>query len=86
MALPPGLRGLLGVSDHVHAGRLRVDGRGARPGNALGAVAIFATSQMVGVAVGGSLSGFVAERLHWRASFWILGGAGILFAWPSALF
>src|SRR5205823_2990556 len=46
------------------------------------AVAIFATSQMMGVAVGGSLSGFVAERLHWRASFWMLGGAGILFAWP----
>jgi len=32
---------------------------------------------VVGVAAGGSLSGFVAERLHWRASFWILGGVGI---------
>src|SRR5262249_39469478 len=46
------------------------------------AVAIFATSQMVGVAVGGSLSGFVAEWLHWRASFWMLGAAGVLFTLP----
>jgi len=46
------------------------------------AVAIFATSQMVGVAVGGALSGYIAEKLHWRVSFWILGGAGILFSLP----
>lgn len=44
------------------------------------AIAVFATSQMVGVALGGSLSGFVAERFHWRVSFWLLGGAGLLFA------
>jgi predicted MFS family arabinose efflux permease len=37
---------------------------------------------LVGVAFGGSLSGYVAERLHWRASFWMLGGAGVLFALP----
>jgi predicted MFS family arabinose efflux permease len=46
------------------------------------AVAIFGTSQMIGVAVGGSMSGFVAERLHWRASFWMLRCAGLLFAIP----
>ena len=45
------------------------------------AIALFATSQMVGVAVGGSLSGYVAEHLHWRASFWMLG-TGWLFAIP----
>ena len=46
------------------------------------AIGIFATSQLVGVAVGGSLSGFVAQRFHWRVSFWLLGGAGIVFVWP----
>lgn len=46
------------------------------------AVAIFGTSQMAGVAVGGSLSGIIAERLHWRASFLILGCCGLLFAIP----
>ncbi len=46
------------------------------------AIAIFATGQMVGVATGGSLSGYVAEHLHWRASFFILGSIGILFAFP----
>jgi predicted MFS family arabinose efflux permease len=32
--------------------------------------------------MGGSLSGFIAERFNWRASFWLLGGAGIVFVWP----
>ena len=76
-------RGLLGVSESMFmpaAYALIAAAHG--PETRSRAVAIFATSQMVGVAVGGSLSGFVAERLHWRASFWILGGMGILFAWP----
>ena len=46
------------------------------------AVAIFATSQMVGVALGGSLSGYVADHLHWRVSFWTLGGLGLLYSYP----
>jgi predicted MFS family arabinose efflux permease len=50
------------------------------------AIAIFGTSQLLGVAVGGSLSAFVAERLNWRASFWILGAAGILFSLPLRRF
>jgi predicted MFS family arabinose efflux permease len=50
------------------------------------AIAIFGTSQLLGVAIGGSLSGFIAERLHWRASFWILGTAGILFTIPLSRF
>jgi len=76
-------RGLLGVSESMFmpaAYALMAAAHG--PETRSRAVAIFATSQMVGVAVGGSLSGFVAERLHWRASFWMLGGAGILFTWP----
>ena len=76
-------RGLLGVSESLFmpaAYALMAAAHG--PETRSRAVAIFATSQLVGVAAGGSLSGFVAERLHWRASFWILGGVGILFAWP----
>jgi predicted MFS family arabinose efflux permease len=41
---------------------------------------------MVGVALGGSGSGFIAEQFNWRVSFWLLGGAGLIFAWPLALF
>ena len=47
----------------LHARGLRPDGERSRPGDESKAVAIFATSQMVGVAVGGSFSGYVAERL-----------------------
>lgn len=76
-------RALLGISESLYmpaAYALMANAHG--PATRSKAVALFATSQMVGVAVGGSLSGYVAERLHWRASFWILGGAGLLFAIP----
>jgi predicted MFS family arabinose efflux permease len=46
------------------------------------AIAVFGTSQLMGVAVGGSLSAYIAEHFNWRASFWILGAAGILFTLP----
>jgi predicted MFS family arabinose efflux permease len=50
------------------------------------AIAIFGTSQLMGVAVGGSFSAWVAEQFSWRASFWILGAAGILFTLPLTRF
>ena len=80
-------RALLGISESLFmpaAYALMANAHG--PATRSKAVAIFATSQMVGVAVGGSLSGFIAERLHWRASFWILGCAGLLFAFPLTRF
>jgi MFS family permease len=76
-------RGLLGVSESMFmpaAYALIAAAHG--PQTRSRAVGIFATSQLVGVALGGSLSGFVAERFNWRVSFWLLGGTGILFAWP----
>jgi predicted MFS family arabinose efflux permease len=80
-------RALLGISESLFmpAGfALMANAHG--PATLSKAVAIFATSQMVGVALGGSLSGYVAERLHWRASFFMLGGVGLLFAIPLARF
>jgi predicted MFS family arabinose efflux permease len=50
------------------------------------AIAIFATSQMAGVAAGGTASGYLAEHMNWRVSFWTLGAAGLLFAIPLWLF
>ncbi len=46
------------------------------------AIAIFASSQMFGVALGGSISGWIAQELHWRFAFILLGVCGILFALP----
>lgn len=76
-------RALLGVSEAFFmpaAFALMANAHG--PATRSRAVAIFVSSQMVGVAVGGSLSGFIAERLNWRVSFWLLGGFGLLFAIP----
>src|SRR5438552_10734665 len=76
-------RGLLGVSESMFmpaAYALMAAAHGPQTRSL--AVGIFATSQLVGVALGGSLSGFVAEKFNWRVSFWLLGGTGIAFAWP----
>lgn len=50
------------------------------------AMAVFSTSYLLGMVVGGSLSGFMAERFHWRVSFWLLGSIGLLFVLPLLRF
>jgi predicted MFS family arabinose efflux permease len=80
-------RGLLGIAESLFmpAGYVLM-ANAHPPQNRSKALAIFGTSQMVGIAAGGSLSGFVAEHFHWRASFFLLGGAGLVFAVPLMLF
>jgi predicted MFS family arabinose efflux permease len=78
-----GCRALLGVSESLFmpaAYALMANAHG--PATRSKAIALFGTSQIFGVAIGGSGSGFIAERFNWRASFWLLGLAGILFALP----
>ena len=77
------LRALLGVSESLFmpaAFALMAAAHG--PETRSKAISIFATSQMLGVAVGGSLSGWLAEEYHWRLAFQVLGAAGILLAIP----
>jgi predicted MFS family arabinose efflux permease len=76
-------RALLGVSESLFmpaAYALMANAHGTKTRSR--AIAIFATSQMVGVAAGGSVSGYLAEHVNWRVSFWALGAAGLLFAIP----
>lgn len=78
-----GFRGLLGISECLFmpaAFALMAAAHG--PESRSKALSIFATSQMAGVALGGSTSGWIAENFHWRYAFWTLGGIGILFAIP----
>jgi len=80
-------RALLGVSESIFmpvAATLIANAHG--PETRSKAIALFASSQLVGVAAGGSLSGYIAERSSWRASFWLLGAVGMLFAIPLWLF
>jgi predicted MFS family arabinose efflux permease len=80
-------RALLGVSECVFmpaAYALIANAHG--PETRSRAISIFGTSQLVGVAVGGSVSGYIAEHFRWRASFLALGLIGILFARPLWLF
>jgi predicted MFS family arabinose efflux permease len=76
-------RALLGVSESLFmpaAFALMASAHG--PASRSKAISIFATSQMVGVAMGGSASGWIAENFHWRIAFWALGATGVLFALP----
>jgi len=80
-------RALLGVSESMFmpaAYALMANAHG--PQTRSKAVGIFATSQMAGVALGGSVSGYIAENYNWRVSFWLLGAAGLLFTLPLARF
>lgn len=82
-----GCRALLGLSESIFmpvAAALIANAHG--PATRSKAIALFASSQMVGVAVGGSLSGYIGEHYHWRAAFWLLGATGMLFALPLWLF
>jgi predicted MFS family arabinose efflux permease len=76
-------RALLGISESFFmpaAFALMANAHG--PGTRSRAVAIFASSQMAGVALGGSLSGWIAQELNWRFAFVVLGACGVLFAIP----
>jgi MFS family permease len=80
-------RALLGVSESMFmpaAFGLMANAHG--PETRSRAISVFATSQLAGVALGGSLSGYIAERYSWRASFLALGLIGILFAGPMWIF
>ncbi len=82
-----GCRALLGISESffMPAGyALIAAAHGPRTRSR--AIAIFGTSQLVGVAFGGSISAFIAQKFVWRAAFWLLGGIGILFAIPFGRF
>lgn len=77
------LRALLGIAESLFmpaAFALMANAHG--PETRSRAISTFATSQMLGVAIGGSLSGWLAEKFHWRFAFWALGTVGLLFAIP----
>ncbi|MBL8176891.1 MAG: MFS transporter [Bryobacterales bacterium] len=77
------LRALLGVSESLFMPAAYALMASAHPPQTRSkAISIFGTSQLVGVAVGGSLSGWLAEHYHWRIAFWALGIAGMLYALP----
>jgi predicted MFS family arabinose efflux permease len=82
-----GCRALLGISESffMPAGYALIAAAHG-PSTRSRAIAVFGTSQLVGVAIGGSVSAFVAQRFDWRVSFWLLGGIGIVFAFPLSRF
>ena len=81
------LRALLGISESLFMpAAFALIANAHSPAGRSKAISLFATSQLVGVALGGSLSGWLAERFHWRIAFWALGAAGMLFAIPLRRF
>jgi len=82
-----GCRALLGVSESFFMpAAYALMAAAHRPATRSRALALFGTSQLVGVAAGGTASAFIAQKFEWRVSFWVLGGAGLLFALPLRRF
>ncbi|MEO8129270.1 MAG: MFS transporter, partial [Bryobacteraceae bacterium] len=82
-----GCRALLGVAESFFmpaAYSLIAAAHGPRTRSR--AIAVFGTSQLVGVAMGGTISALIAQKSDWRVSFWLLGGIGMLFAIPLSRF
>jgi len=65
----------------MRSSRQRMDRARAR-----GRLRFSGPASLVGVAIGGSTSAFIAQKFDWRVSFWLLGGMGILFAIPLSRF
>lgn len=82
-----GCRALLGVSESFFMpAAYALMAAAHRPETRSRAIAVFGTSQLVGVAVGGAASAFIAQRFDWRVSFWVLGAAGLAFGLPLKRF
>ena len=80
-------RGFLGISESLFVpAAFAMLAAAYEPQMRSRAIAVFSSSQIAGVAFGGTLSGFLAERLSWRASFWVTGTLGLLYAGVLRLF
>lgn len=76
-------RGLLGVAESMFMpAAYSLIAQEHPPESRSRAIALFGTSQLLGVALSGALSGYVAERTSWRVPFWLFGALGMLYALP----
>jgi MFS transporter, Spinster family, sphingosine-1-phosphate transporter len=80
-------RGLLGAAECIfYPSAATLLGNAHGPATRSRAMGVFLSGQIFGVALGGTLASQIAEVYSWRASFWILGTFGLLYAVPLWLF
>ena len=80
-------RALLGAAECVfYPAAATLVGNAHGPATRSRAVATLVTSQIFGVALGGALTGYLAQTFHWRWAFFALGAIGLLHALPLWLF
>jgi MFS transporter, Spinster family, sphingosine-1-phosphate transporter len=80
-------RALLGFAEcFYYPAAATLVGNAHPPATRSRAMAAIVTSQIAGVALGGTLTGHIAEHYHWRWAFFALGAIGLLHAVPLWLF
>lgn len=80
-------RALLGFAEcFYYPAAATLVGNAHPPATRSRAMAAIVTSQIAGVALGGTLTGQIAEAYHWRWAFFALGAIGLLHAVPLWLF
>src|SRR5204863_6553273 len=82
-----GLRAAMGISESLFMPTAIALTANAHPPELRSrAIATLTTAQIAGTVVGSWFGGWMADRGQWRGAFFVLGAAGVLYAFPYFLF
>jgi MFS family permease len=82
-----GLRALMGISEALFMpAAIALTANAFPPARRSRAIAALTTAQILGNVGGGWFGGWMANEGHWRTAFFVLGGAGLVFALPYSAF
>lgn len=81
------LRALMGISEALFMpAAIALTANAFPPATRSRAIAALTTAQILGNVGGGWFGGWMANEGHWRAAFFVLGAAGVVFALPYFAF
>jgi len=77
------LRAAMGVSESLYMpAAIALTANAHAPERRSRAIAFLTTAQIFGTVGGAWFGGWMAQQGRWREAFFILGGSGLLYAWP----
>jgi MFS family permease len=77
------LRAAMGISESLYMpAAIALTANAYSPEKRSRAISFLTTAQICGTVGGAWFGGWMAERGMWREAFFILGGSGVLYAWP----